>query len=339
MRKIDQQLIQACSDQDYQKIPELLDAGANPNAVDEEDGWSPLSLLIYDSIPLWQEAKNWSIPHEFWQAIGLLLQKGADINLVIKSKDGCISTALLESQYTVPEVTQFLLEHGADPDVVNEDGETVLNAVEFSLLADYEVMQRDAPIYWVTESRIRKILLDHGAHRASTLALIAEFEKWDEVKQKIYHACWHLEAESLDEFLCKNPKTFSDMSQDDLLHAAVQEAPEFTQKFFVDDPAGYEERLIATLSVLRKHGCDLGGNEVNALYYAVRNGFVKTARYLLACGLAPTKCNCGCRYDSTDRSPEHRHDYTLPEKVLHWRCRWKKETALAFQEMFPLVEQ
>ena len=338
MRQIDQQLIQACSEQDYQKIPELLDAGADPNAVDEENGYSPLSALVYNSIQF-DEQQNGFVHDDFWKTIELLLQKGADINLIIKAKDGCILTALRESQYTAPEVTQFLLEHGADPNVVNEEGETILNAVEFSLWADYEVMQRDDPDYWVPESRIRKILLDHGAHRASTLALIAEFEKWDEVRQKIYHACWHLEAESLDEFLCKNPMTFSYESQDDLLHAAVQEAPEFTQKFFVDDLPGYEERLIATLSVLRKHGCSFSGKEVNALYYAVRNGFVETARYLLACGLDPEKCDCGCWYDSTDRSPEHRHAYTLPEKVLHWRCRWKKETALAFQEMFPLEKQ
>ena len=338
MRQIDQQLIQACFDQDYQKIPELLDAGADPNAIDEENGWSPLSSLVYSSARF-TEQHGMFIHGEFWKAIELLLQKGADINLVIKADDDCISTALMESQYTIPEVAQFLLEHGADPDVINEEQETILDAIEFCLWADYEDMWRDHSDYWVTESRIRKILLDHGAHRASTLEKMAEFEKRDEIKQKVFHACWHLEAEKLDEFLCKNSMSFSDKSQGDLLYAAVEEASEFTQKFFVDDPTGYEERLIATLSVLRKHGCNLGGNEENALYHAVRNGFVKTVRYLLACGLDPKKCNCGYWCDSRNDLPEHRHYYSLADKVRHWRCRWKEETALAFQEMFPSAEQ
>ena len=68
-------------------------------------------------------------------------------------------------------------------------------------------------------------------------------------------------------------------------------------------------------------------------------GHVKTTRYLLSHGADPDKCNCGCWYDSTDQSPEYRHDCTLPEKVRLWRCRWKEETALAFQEMFPLEGQ
>lgn len=339
MRQIDQQLFQICDVRDYQKIPELLDAGADPNAVDDEEGWSPLSSLVYSSMPLWSQTTEGFLLRDFWKAIELLLQRGADINLVTKSADGCISTALLESQYTVPEVTQFLLEHGADPDVVNEDGETILDAIEFCLWADYEDMWRDNSDYWVPESRIRKILLDHGAHRASTLEKMAGFEKWDEVKQRIYHACWHLEAEELDRLLAENPIALPDGRFGRLFREAVQTAAEFMQKHFIDDPERYEDRLIALLDVFRKHGIDFNAEGGNALYYSVLCGYVKTAHYLLAHGAAPAKCDCGCRYDSTDRTPEHRHDYTLPEKVLHWRCRWKKETALAFQEMFPLAKQ
>lgn len=214
-----------------------------------------------------------------------------------------------------------------------------VDVVEFSIFAENEGEWRNDSDYWVPQAQIRKILLDHGAHRARTLSKMAEFEKWDGVRQKIYHACWHLEAEKLDAFLRENPMPFPDEYRNDLLYTAVVAAPEFTQKFFVDDLAGYEERLIATLNILRKYGCDLDGNDGDALYYAVRNGYVKTAHYLLACGANPDKCHCGYWSDSHDDLPEHRHYYSLADKVLLWRCYWQKETALAFQEMFPLARQ
>ena len=68
MRQIDQQLIQACSEQDYQKIPELLDAGADPNAVDEENGYSPLSALVYNSIQF-DEQQNGFVHDDFWKTM------------------------------------------------------------------------------------------------------------------------------------------------------------------------------------------------------------------------------------------------------------------------------
>ena len=341
MREIDHLLIQACSDQDYQKISELLDAGADPNAVDEEGGESPLTALVYNVYASVQfdEQQNMFFHGDFCKAIELLLQKGADINLVIKAKDGCISTALLESQYTMPEVAQFLLEHGADPDIVNEEQETILDAIEVCLFVDYDGRDKKSSDYWVTESRIRKILLDHGAHRAWTLTQMAEFKNWDEVKQKIYHACWYLEASDLDKIFTENPIVLPDERFSRLFYEAVKTAPEFMQKHFIDDPDGYEDRLIALLDVFRKHGFDFNADKGDALYFSVWGGYVKTTCYLLAHGADPGKCDCGCWYDSADQSPEHRHDYTLPEKVLEWCGRWKEETALAFQKMFPSAEQ
>lgn len=335
MRQIDRQLFQSCNARDYRKIPGILDAGADPNAVDEEDWWSPLSALVYNSIFLRDE----TIPVDFWQTIELLLQKGADINLIIRSPEGCISTALLESRFAAPEIIQFLLEHGADPDVVNEEEQTILDAVELDQFAYEEDMWKDDSDYWGGYSRIRKILLDHGAHRASTLEKMAESEKWDEVKRKIYHACWHLEAGEMDRLLAENPILLPDKRFDGLFREAVQTAAEFMQKHFIDDQEGYEDRLIALLDVFRKHGLDLNADEGDALYYSVMCGYVKTARYLPAHGADPAKCACGYSCDAGDDSPEHRHYFTLPERVLHWRCYWKKETALAFQEMFPLEKQ
>ena len=336
--ELDRQLVKACLNQEYRKIPELLDAGADPNAADEEDGWSPLSALVYNSAES-DEQINLFVPEDFWKAIELLLDKGADINQIITTSDGCIFTAMFYAQYSIPGVARFLLEHGADPDVVNEENETVLDAVEFALWADYEGRWKNDSDYWVSESEIRKILLDHGAHRAKTLSKMAEFEKWDKLTQKTYHACWHLEAAELDEILTENPITLPDERFDRLFYEAVKIAPEFMQKHFIDDPDGYEDRLIALLDVFRKHGIDLNADEGDALYYSVLGGYVKTARYLLAHGADPDKCDCGYWLDSRIDTPEHHHYYSLADKVRQWLCRWKKETALAFQEMFPVVKK
>ena len=58
---------------------------------------------------------------------------------------------------------------------------------------------------------------------------------------------------------------------------------------------------------------------------------------ILDAGANPDKCDCGYWSDSHDDLPRHRHHYSLADKVLLWRCHWQRETALAFQEMFPLV--
>ena len=332
--ELDRLLVKACADREYGKIPALLDAGADPNAVDPEEEWPPLCALVYHS-PGSDERNDLFVPEDFWKALDLLLRKGADINQIVRTSDGGIFTALLYSQYTAPEVARFLLEHGADPDVVDGEGETVLDAVEFDLHADYEGRWKNDSDYWVWDSRIRKTLLDHGAHRAETLAKMDGFEQWDEVRQKICRACWHLEAAGLDRVLTDNPITLPDGRFGRLFYEAVKTAPEFMQKHFIGDPDGYEDRLIALLDVFRKHGIDLNADGGDALFFSVLGGYVKTARYLLAHGADPDKCDCGCWYDSADRSPEHRHCCTLAGNVLNWRCRWKKETALAFQEMFP----
>ncbi|MCQ2380505.1 MAG: ankyrin repeat domain-containing protein [Victivallaceae bacterium] len=326
--KLDAELLAACSHGKYSEIKRLLNDGANPNAVADDNWDSALTELILSS-----EYAYGRVHKAFWKTLDLMLERGCDVNLVLETADGHVNTALFSAQYTIPEVTAYLLDHGADPNVVDMVANwTVLDEVEFRQISiddDWEEFQE----YWNSNIRIQQTLLDHGAHRESTLACMEKSKHWRKVKRNVYNACWNLDARMLDMTLTGKGIQLPQKSLPFLVCETMETAAEFTQRFFVDDAAGYEKRLIETLEILRKHGCDL--DKGGALYYAVRGGYVETTRYLLDIGVDPDKCDCGgCSSDVHGK--QEFHPYTLADRVLAWRGRWKKETARFFLKTFPM---
>jgi ankyrin repeat protein len=92
---------------DFVRVRQLLAAGANPDARDE-DGRTPIfSAVLGNSVGL----------------LGLLLESGADVNA--EDNDGW--TALhFAAQEHLPELARILLGRGADPNRKDSDGATAL---------------------------------------------------------------------------------------------------------------------------------------------------------------------------------------------------------------------
>lgn len=92
---------------DFQKVKELLNAGADPNA-EAIDGWTVLMVAV---------------EYGWVDIVELLLDKGANPN--VKDRHGwtALMVAALKG-YT--GIVKLLLDAGADPDVKNEDGKTAL---------------------------------------------------------------------------------------------------------------------------------------------------------------------------------------------------------------------
>lgn len=115
-------LIDAAFVCDLIKVRELLVAGADPNARDD-DGRSPLfSAVLGGSIGL----------------VGLLLESGADVN----ARDHHGFTALhFAAQEDLPEMARLLIAKGADVNAQDEDGGSVLWRAVFSARGRADIVQ------------------------------------------------------------------------------------------------------------------------------------------------------------------------------------------------------
>ena len=102
-----QELVKAAFLCDFVRVRELLAAGADPDAPDQ-DGRSPLfSAVLGNSVGV----------------LALLLESGADPNL--RDNDGW-TPLHFAAQESLPEIARILLGRGADPNVQDNDGATPL---------------------------------------------------------------------------------------------------------------------------------------------------------------------------------------------------------------------
>jgi len=113
-------LSEAAMKGDAAKVRTLLDAGANPSALDKW-GWSPL---------------HWAVYYSKAETLALLLDRGADPNLkAAKSYRNCKagSTPLVVAAYFGYEGSiAALMKHRADPRLADADGKSALDyAVQF----------------------------------------------------------------------------------------------------------------------------------------------------------------------------------------------------------------
>ena len=127
LAELNKELLEAVRAGDVQRVRELLEAGANPNARDK-DGLTPL---------------HWAASEGHADIVKILLEHGADPNTKIKYGWTPLHYASREGH---ADVVKLLLEHGADPNTKKDDGLTPLHVAAFSGHAD-----------------VVKLLLEHGA--------------------------------------------------------------------------------------------------------------------------------------------------------------------------------
>jgi len=94
------------------RVQSLLEAGANPNALDEHDGHTPLFIVSNPKIA------------------ELLAQYGADVNARFKEGFGTPLHFVSDA-----EIAKILLDAGADPNAVNDLGMTPLHFVSSAEIA------------------------------------------------------------------------------------------------------------------------------------------------------------------------------------------------------------
>ena len=125
----------------------LLEHGADPN-LKNKDGKAPLHILSgrqYHDI--WDSRSSCLVAQ-------LLLERGADVN----SRDkGHETPLLLATRHNLTFLVRFLLEHGADPNMVYEEGKSLLHLLLGPHGFDWLSING-----WL-DDRLVATLLDHGA--------------------------------------------------------------------------------------------------------------------------------------------------------------------------------
>jgi len=126
---LDEKLVEAAGRGDVEKVKELLEKGANPNA--EAKGWGVLP-------PLHRAARGGNT-----EITKLLIEKGADINA--KDKDGRTPLYYAAESGHI-HVVELLIEKGADPNAKDDIGWTPLHCAA-----------------WEGHTDIAKLLIEKGA--------------------------------------------------------------------------------------------------------------------------------------------------------------------------------
>jgi hypothetical protein len=144
---LDDELLEACSAKDEERILAALGKGANIHALGEY-GESVCSNLVA-VFSLWGSERSDDDAHNPARAehlLGLLLEHGADVDLV----GACEMSALSYSAYCASWMTELLLRSGADPDgpswiSAGEKPETLLTRLQDEkwFLREYEKTPND----------------------------------------------------------------------------------------------------------------------------------------------------------------------------------------------------
>jgi len=137
-----------------------IQAGANVNCLDK-----------WDETPL-----TWAIQDSFYEIIELLAKYRADVKqegALVKAIGACYNKAYFHNPY---DITKLLIEHGADVNQTDENGNTPLHAC--IIKNTYKIFdnrgEREIPLdadHWLTGSRAQEeslnmanYLIQHGAH-------------------------------------------------------------------------------------------------------------------------------------------------------------------------------
>ena len=108
---INQQLIQACIEDNLEEVNRLIEDGANPNAVDNE-GWTVLMVMA-------------KLGHA--EVAKVLLAAGADVNAVgDHGQTALMVMGLTWDEYAAAKIAEILLSAGANVNAADNEGETAL---------------------------------------------------------------------------------------------------------------------------------------------------------------------------------------------------------------------
>ena len=140
----------------------LLDGGADPNARDVRNGWTPLFHAIHK--------------HQV-EAVRLLLERGVDPN----RSDGLMTPLMMAASDADPATVNLLLAHGADPAARGIGGSTALSeAVSGGALTDI-----DRPLFGGCHPATVRALKAHDP----TVDLPKTIAGWNALWWAKFHGC------------------------------------------------------------------------------------------------------------------------------------------------------
>ncbi len=177
LRPCDRDLLKACSDLDEERVRAALDAGADPNCHDRFE-WPLLACLHGSGFERWfwgwtdadddddddDESVDAAKCEEYERESDLrririftiLLDRGADINLNIGDD------LLWHAVHNSPEIVEFLLSRGADPNCESDNGQNHdMNPLSHAWTD--ETVYRSDPEASKSYATIGRMLLSYGA--------------------------------------------------------------------------------------------------------------------------------------------------------------------------------
>ncbi len=147
-----------------ERLRQLVSQGANLNSLDEFD-----ESVLMKAISFLQDG----LPIRF---IHLLVELGADVNY--QTEDGACALSNATTSHS-PEAVEFLLERGANPNVIIEYSETILDDAEFDYWYEKdEVIKGYLEPHWAKKmGEIVEILKHFGAKNLNDL-FTSEVSRW-----------------------------------------------------------------------------------------------------------------------------------------------------------------
>ena len=332
----DAALIKACHDADFERVRQAVENGADVNLESaENDNFTPIMMLFENDLDETRKDFRREID-KILKIAQYLLDHGADINHVAKKKialyDGKKKPAgeFEEERWSAVfyctlfaplEIMRFVFAHGADPNLIDSNRETALDQVEFDLLT-CDSNEADRGEARPCEMAIRRnVLLEHGALRSSTLQTLERMETLSVAERCFLLGCWHWDI-SLLQKAWDQGFDFSVQSRWRVFDETIALGFVFEWKNYHGNLELLEDQLIEVIAFLLAHGVSVNAENGAALYHAVREGLLKTVKFLLQAGAVPQSCNCGW----IQLADEPRHHYTLLEKVRCWRLLWNETT-------------